>query len=239
MAHRSNVIARLAIVAVAGAFVLPSIAATLSGPTSDGGVVPYITDEPGPGGNVSCDALGFAHSSDRVDWSDDDGGSFDASFPDGIEVNTDGTLVRWASTFPIGAVIVKGGPAANIYEYEPQANGDSGLAAPQVASGNPAGLSNLTFCWNPEEELSEWCSPGYWRQRHHLNSWRPTGYTPSDSYNTIFSTALAGDPTLWDVLQSPKLYARGGHFEAVGDLLSDAHPDVNFTGTRTPDSCPL
>jgi hypothetical protein len=31
----------------------------------------------------------------------------------------------------------------------------------------------------------------------------------------------------------------GEAFNAVDDLLSDAHSDVNFDGTRMEDSCPL
>jgi hypothetical protein len=44
-------------------------------------------------------------------------------------------------------VIVKGGPKANVYVYYPQRKGDKCLAAPPNASGKPAGLSNITFCW--------------------------------------------------------------------------------------------
>jgi len=40
------------------------------------------------------------------------------------------------------------------------------------------------------------------------------------------------------VLQSPQYYG-GDAFNAVGDLLSAAHPDVNFNGERIEDSCPL
>lgn len=46
------------------------------------------------------------------------------------------------------------------------------------------------------------------------------------------------NPTLWEVLQAPQWYD-GDAFNAVGDLLSAAHPDVNFTGERVEDSCPL
>jgi hypothetical protein len=46
------------------------------------------------------------------------------------------------------------------------------------------------------------------------------------------------DPTLWQVLQAPQWYG-GDAFNAVGDLLSGAHPDVNFGGERVEDSCPL
>jgi len=122
--------------------------ATSSAPTSDGGVTPYILDNPqNPGGNVACSELGYENSSDRVNYNE---GSFDAAFPAGISVSTGGTYVAWTSTFPIGAVIVKGSNAANIYEYIPGSLGDEDLAAPINESGGPAGLSNLTFCWDGE-----------------------------------------------------------------------------------------
>ena len=114
---------------------------------SEAGVKP-VTYHDGPGGNTVCSELvvdgDFEFSSERVNYN----GSFDADFPDGIDVTvTDGTSVAWTSTFPIGGVIVKGGPASHGYVYDPQATSDAGLVAP---SG--AGLSNLTFCWNEEEE---------------------------------------------------------------------------------------
>jgi uncharacterized repeat protein (TIGR01451 family) len=78
-------------------------------------------------------------------------------FPDGITVTvTGGIYVAWTSSFKIGAVIVKGGNAANVYEYAaPGANEDSGLASPPNASDGPAGLSNLTFCYNEQDEDPE------------------------------------------------------------------------------------
>jgi hypothetical protein len=89
--------------------------------------------------------------------------------------------------------------------------------------------------------MGQWCSPGFWRQEHHLDFWEPTGYSPDDYYNAVidgYGPQVPGNPTLWEVLRNPKKYARLGAFNAVADLLSDAHPDVNFTGERT-DYCPL
>jgi hypothetical protein len=236
----------LVVIAVLLVGIVPVLANTPSAPTSDGGIVPYIVDDPGPGGNVTCEQLGYEFSSARVNYND---GIFDAPFPAGIIVSTDGTYVSWSSTFGIGAVIVKGGNDANIYEYIPQAFGDSGLAAPPNPSGDPAGLSNLTFCWNPEEDLGEWCSPGYWRQTQHLDSWDATGYSPDDLFFDVFgyyppltnkgiSDGATTNPTLWEVLQSPQWFG-GDAFNLVGDLLSDSHPDVDFQGERVEDSCPL
>lgn len=100
----------------------------------------------------------------------------------------------------------------------------------------------------PETEEA-WCSPGYWRQEHHLDSWEATGFVPEDLffdavgyYPTLSKSGVRNeattDPTLWQVLQSPQWYG-GAAFNAVGDLLSEAHPEVNFLGERIEDSCPL
>jgi len=100
-----------------------------------------------------------------------------------------------------------------------------------------------------EALAGEWCSPGYWRQPHHLDSWVATGYSPDDLFLASFQgyvlpTAKKNsrfapneNPTLIDVLSSPQIYG-GDAFNKVGELLSDAHPDVNYTGTRE-GSCPL
>jgi hypothetical protein len=223
---------------------------TASSPTSDRGVVPYISDVADNGGNVSCDQLGeFDYSSGRINYND---GTFDGDFPDGIDVTvTDGTYVSWSA--PAGVkimkVIVKGGNDANIYAYDGTYMYDSGLASPPNNSGNPAGLSNLTFCYDMEEDPGEWCSPGYWRQAHHLDSWDATVYSPDDLfydalgyYPTLSKKGVTDgattNPTLLQVLESPQWYG-GDDFNAVGDLLSAAHPDVNFLGERVEDSCPL
>lgn len=140
--------------------------------TSDAGVVPFVP-ESGQGGNVACADLealdGIARddlaTSGRLNWG---GSGFDAPLPDGVSVTvTGGTFVAWSSTdFPLAAVIVKGSSAANVYVYtglDGDVFADSGLASPVNASGGPAGLSNLTLCWDagwtpPDEpDLEQLC----------------------------------------------------------------------------------
>jgi len=41
------------------------------------------------------------------------------------------------------------------------------------------------------------------------------------------------------ILSNPKTYAKTGDFERIADILSAAHPDVDFQGERIADSCPL
>lgn len=240
-------------------------------------VTPRIIAGENPGGNRTCAEVGTAFygnadyyqfSSDRVNAE-----SLPGTLPDWLTVTvTNGTFVSWsvdptkgdppgdpptaAMASKIGAVIVKGSDDANVYVYDPQALNDAGLASPKNASGDFANLSNITFCWNYEPPVpggSEWCSPGYWRQPQHLDSWAATGYSPTDKYTAKIGplpspinrkpagctvSEAPADPTLLQVLQKPQCYG-GTAFNAVGDLLSAAHPDVNFSGTRTENSCPL
>jgi hypothetical protein len=143
-----------------------SVAGTASTPVSAGGITPYIIqgadNKPGDEGDnrtcaeaaTACGISSFEFSSDRVNYN----GDFDKAFPDGFTVTTNGTYVSWSFSPPDGycvvniAVIVKGGPAANVYFYDGPVYADSGLASPVVPgpSGNTAGLSNLTFCYNLE-----------------------------------------------------------------------------------------
>jgi hypothetical protein len=108
---------------------------------------------------------------------------------------------------------------------------------------------SLQFVKIPDDYFGQWCSPGYWRQEHHLDSWEATGYSPDDKFYDVLGyyptltkkgsdDGAPTDPTLWEVLQNPQWYG-GDAFNDVGDLLSEAHPDVDFLGVRVEDSCPL
>jgi hypothetical protein len=207
---------------------------TASTPVSSGGVTPYIIDNEGStcngynGGNRCCEDAGaafgttFEYSSDRVNY---EYGEFDAAFPAGFTVNTDGTYLTWSFTAPAGyclsemAVIVKGSNAANVYYYDltgdPQsASGDAGLASPVNASGGNADLSNLTFCYNlvPCEEPCEWIGETAWSagnryvSRGNWATWTPYNGT-AKTVNLIagqnyvagqvsFSAAVGGEVTI-------------------------------------------
>lgn len=120
---------------------------TASSPVSEGGVVPYVGFGTTPGGNVACSditGLTFEFSTDRVS------SPTNADFPAALGVDITGDSVAFSTeeTVVVDAVIVKGSNDANVYVYDPASRGDSGLAAPPNASGDPAGLSNLTFCYS-------------------------------------------------------------------------------------------
>ena len=142
---------------------------TESAPVSDMNVTPYLIPGANKGGNRTCTEVGFALANDsnyfdmcgeKIDY---DNGSFVAQFPQGLNVETNGTFVSFSMDkclkigdyyYKVGAVIVKGSAQANVYFYPDGSMGDSGLAAPINKSGKPAGLSNLTFCFIKCEQES-------------------------------------------------------------------------------------
>ena len=145
----------------------------------DGPTAEPRTDLIGSGGNVECSQAGeYDFSSGRVDF-DGVNGTFDndGNWPEGFTIHTDGTYVSWEFTPFVKdgvlqclkdlSVIVKGGPAANVYTYSDGETSDCNLASPDNASGGPAGLSNLTLCYNLEpcpddEPCYEWIGETAW-----------------------------------------------------------------------------
>ncbi len=130
-------------------------------------VEPYIIDGANNGGNRTCDEAGIAFNIEGFEYTsgkNDYPFNEDVAWPEGLTVDVDksGTYVSWSFVPPNGycllnmAVIVKGGNNANVYFYESGVNGDSGLASPKNPSGKPAGLSNLTFCFNLEKCCNAW-----------------------------------------------------------------------------------
>lgn len=109
--------------------------------------------------NMSCEDLTggpyVGEGSGRVNYNSETG-EFDnnGAWPYGLVVTvTDGKYVEFhfpegaQTQYCVGAVIVKGGNGANVYYYTPGTKSDAELASPVNASGNPADLSNLTFCF--------------------------------------------------------------------------------------------
>jgi hypothetical protein len=143
-------------------------------------IEPAEPGKPGSeGGNRDCDDVAaafdttFEESTGKIDYptgGDNPEPVFEDNFFPFFEVTViDGTYVSWKPVvgewkgegnglwIPCNvAVIVKGSDDANIYYYPTiMEDGDSGLASPPAGgSGGPAGLSNLTFCFNlcPVEE---------------------------------------------------------------------------------------
>jgi hypothetical protein len=100
-------------------------------------------------GNPTCADLDPAYVSLKQD---SPAGSSDYSLDDGfqhVDFTTDGAnkTVDWTSAQGIDAVIVKGGPNANVYFYD-NATSDTDLTTPtNPNNGTPYGLSHVDFCY--------------------------------------------------------------------------------------------
>lgn len=79
----------------------------------------------------------------------------------------------------------------------------------------------------PPVHGTEGCTPGYWKQKHHFDSW--VHYSPGDKFNSAFGVSLfSSKTTLLDALKTG-----GGGKERLGRhataaLLNASNPDVDF-----------
>jgi len=157
-------------------------------PESNNGVTPDQWND-----NPTCTDLGFEQgikfdppnpvTSGNILW------NFDPSDP----------FVTWSSSFPIDAVIMKGGSGgANVYHYAPSSTGDSGLATPITGgSGQPAGLSHIDFCYHNEctcvDDGNE-CTADICDARECVHSPLPLGTECSIGKCDAIGTCVQGTP---------------------------------------------
>lgn len=79
---------------------------------------------------------------------------------------------------------------------------------------------------------NEGCTPGYWRQDQHYDSWAATGYSPSDDFEAVFGVDASFSPT--DLGTAVALGGGGENAlarHAVAALLNAANPDVAYAYT--------
>jgi hypothetical protein len=88
------------------------------------------------------------------------------------------------------------------------------------------GIDDIKVCRDGQEEGGEGCTPGYWKQPHHFDSWTAP-YDPTDLFDEHFEDAFPG-MTLLQVLQNGGggLNALGRH--TVATLLNSASTGVSF-----------
>ncbi len=76
------------------------------------------------------------------------------------------------------------------------------------------------------EQGGQGCTPGYWKQSHHLDDW--TDYSPNDRFEDVFGVDARCNWTLLEALKA------GGGGEAalarhaVAALLNAAHPEIDY-----------
>jgi hypothetical protein len=95
--------------------------------------------------------------------------------------------------------------------------------------------SGAALAGEEHEECNEGCTPGYWKQEQHFDSW-PAPYTPDSNLRDIFVTSpveLIPDDTFLEALN----YGGGPGVDgatqillrqAVAALLNASSPDVGF-----------
>ncbi|WP_041433982.1 hypothetical protein [Thermus sp. CCB_US3_UF1] len=82
-----------------------------------------------------------------------------------VNFSPDGRYVDWSSNLAIAAVIVKGGPGANVYLYDPPATSGIGLRSPDhPTSGQIPAISHVAFCWEYRLSAEKTAETRYTRQ---------------------------------------------------------------------------
>lgn len=108
---------------------------------------------------------------------------------------------------------------------------------PTATATNTA--TNTPVVPTPTPVIFEGCTPGYWK--NHPNAWGPTGYSPSQTLESVFDVpdafgldartlkqalSFGGGPT---VKAAAQILFRA----AVAALLNAAHPDVDYPSTTS------
>lgn len=86
----------------------------------------------------------------------DPSNSFSFTSPDGI-------VFDWTSTLPLDVVIVKGGPSANVYAYDPEETSDTGLHSPARADGSIPAISHIEICYDYEVTVTKTAETSFTR----------------------------------------------------------------------------
>src|SRR4051812_27902480 len=89
------------------------------------------------------------------------------------------------------------------------------------------GLVSATTVAASKKKGSEGCTPGYWKQEQHFDSY-PAGVGPNSTFKSVFGSSVFGDTkTLVQVLSTGggDLNALGRH--AVAAYLNTASHDVD------------
>jgi hypothetical protein len=129
----------------------------------------------------------------------------DGTFTDGtlsvtidVRDTAEGQVFDWMSNIGVDVVIVKGGPNSNVYTYDPESTGDTGLHAPVNPSGMFAGLSHISFCYDVEQATT-------------------TTSTTSTTVQETTSTTVGETST---TAVSPSTSAPGGELPVTGSTVS-------------------
>jgi hypothetical protein len=150
-----------------------------------------------------------------------------------VSYSSDGTYVDWTSKTGIDVAIVKGSNAANVYLYD-EAFADTGLHSPVNASGHPAAISHVEFCYGPDDMVDVyWCSPGFWKTRAiEQGTLIGSEHDPSN----LLNDPLPGYP---DITVGEALLMTGQYSNIAADYLSAHFFDPAGTQDTEGAFCPI
>jgi hypothetical protein len=111
-----------------------------------------------------------------------------------------------------------------------------GTSAADHVTGSGA-IDNIKVCTRQESLGEEGCTPGFWK--NHLDQWATTGFSPSQTLESVFDVPDAygvDDATLLQALSFPgggsvADAARVLLHHAVAALLNASHPGVDYPRT--------
>ncbi len=186
------------------------------------------------GGNITCEEVASVTGC-TFDYSvkkDYYGGSGGTVGP--ITWWTDGIYVTWVSSVPLKiAVIVKGGPNANVYFTNCQdcktSNGSVRLTAPvNPRNGKPYGLSNITFCYSL-------CSDLVFGLKSYMQKDKSTWVT-TGSFITSYPLALGASYKLYQECwnDSDLDPSKEVGYLKITDIDSDGYWEITVDNTLKP-----
>lgn len=210
---------------------------------SDEGVEPTVIEEPVGDISARCEARSALPSGvftppgpEENSWSED---GFD------VAVTEDNLRLSWDA---VGSNLMRtmfvytnqtDPKSTNVYEYDGTVTSDASLSAPEEEE-----IVHFAFCYNEPQLGGEGCTPGYWRQEHHFDSW-PAAFDPDattfkdefDRTITIKAKKGRGKPvSIEDPLLGESVRAIGGGVNALARagtaaLLNAASSDVAYAFT--------
>jgi hypothetical protein len=88
-------------------------------------------------------------------------------------------------------------------------------------------VGDLSVDCTPPQEGGEGCTPGYWKQTQHFDSW--VGYSQGDSFSGVFGVPY--EKTLLEAAQTGGGGEKALGRHAVAALLNASSPDVSYAYT--------
>lgn len=127
-------------------------------------------------GNPTCASLGLTELQHKVE--PPQSGTWSIDPKNTITVVKKGLTFDWSATIGIDAVIVKGGPTARVYAYDPEEVEGFGLHAPvNPKNGQYYGLSHISFCYDYEVMVTKTAQTSFDREYEWAIDKEPVGPT--------------------------------------------------------------